>query len=83
MAAAHQVLVTYVPNAVGRNARFSSVSHPAPGVWRPTPPTFTPILDPWLAAVTPLLVHSATQFEPPPPPTLTSPAQNIRAFAEV
>jgi hypothetical protein len=37
---------------------------------------------PWLGFVTPLLVHSATQFAPPPPPALTS-ARYARDFAEV
>ena len=37
---------------------------------------------PWLGFVTPLLVHSATQFAPPAPPTLTS-VRYTRDFAEV
>ena len=37
---------------------------------------------PWLGFVTPLLVHSATQFAPPAPPALTS-ARYSRDFAEV
>ena len=37
---------------------------------------------PWLGFVTPLLVHSATQFAPPAPPALTS-ARHTRDFAEV
>jgi len=40
------------------------------------------MLDPWLGFVTPLLVRSATQFGPPPPPTLTS-ALYTRDFKEV
>jgi hypothetical protein len=66
----------------GRDAPVFFTAAPAPGVWRPTPPTFTPMLNPWLGAVTPLLVNSATQFAPPPPPSLTSPAY-ARDFAEV
>jgi hypothetical protein len=56
----------------GRNADIKFTQEPAPGVWRPTPPGSTDMLDPWLAFVTPLLVRSATQFAPPPPPALTS-----------
>ncbi len=123
VAAAHQVLVTYVPSARttldadytsslaqlpdgtakvrgiafgtraadslirlrahdGRNAPVSFNRPPAPGVWRPTPPAFLPMSVPWLAFVTPLLVRSATQFAPPPPPTLTS-ARYTRDFNEV
>jgi hypothetical protein len=55
---------------------------PAPGVWRPTPPAFAPMAVPWLGGVTPLLVRSATQFAPPPPPALTS-ERYTRDFAEV
>jgi len=66
----------------GRNAPVLFNQLPAPGVWRPTLPTFTPMLDPWLGGVKPLLVRSATQFAPPPPPSLTS-RTYTRDFAEV
>ena len=66
----------------GRNAPVLFTRPPGPGVWRPTPPTFTPMLDPWLGGVTPLLVHSADQFAPPPPTSLTSPTYT-RDFNEV
>ena len=123
VAAAHEVLVTYVPSAQatldadyaaslvqipdgraktqgiafgtraagslirlrahdGRNAPIFFTQPPAPGVWRPTPPLFLPMSAPWLAFVTPLLVHSATQFGPPGPPALTS-ARYTRDFNEV
>jgi hypothetical protein len=124
VAAAHQILVTYVPSAQatldadyaaslaqipngkaktqgiafgtlaadhlirqraydGRNADIQFTQPPAPGVWRPTPPLFLPMSAPWLGFVTPLLVHSATQFGPPhPPPALTS-ARYTRDFNEV
>ena len=122
-AAAHQILVTYVPSAQaaldadyaaslaqlpdgtaktdgiafgnraagnlirlrahdGRNAPILFTRPPAPGVWRPTPPAFLPMSAPWLAFVTPLLVHSAVQFAPPGPPALTS-ARYTRDFTEV
>ena len=123
IAAAHKVLVTYVPSAQadldaryaaslaqipdgtaktqgiafgaraadslielrahdGRNAPIVFTQPPAPGVWRPTPPALLPMSAPWLGFVTPLLVHSATQFAPPAPPALTS-ARYTRDFAEV
>ena len=123
VAAAHQVLVTYVPSAQdtldadyatslaqipdgmaktqgiafgtraaddlirqrahdGRNADIQFTQPPAPGVWRPTPPQFLPMSAPWLGFVTPLLVNSATQFAPAPPPALTS-ARYTRDFNEV
>jgi hypothetical protein len=123
VAAAHKVLVTYVPAAQatldaayaaslaqihdgtaktkglafgiraaeslirlrandGRNAPIFFTQPEAPGVWRPTPPGL-PMSAPWLGFVTPLLVHSPTQFGPRhPPPALTS-ARYARDFAEV
>jgi hypothetical protein len=123
VAAAHKVLVTYVPSAQatldaayaaslaqlpdgkaktrgiafgtraadnlirlrandGRNANILFTQPPAPGVWRPTPPGFAPMVTPWMGFVTPLLVHSPTQFAPPSPPALTS-ARYTRDFNEV
>jgi hypothetical protein len=66
----------------GRNAPVFFTKPAAPGVWRPTPPAFASMAVPWLGGVTPLLVHSATQFAPPSPPTLTS-RRYTRDFAEV
>jgi hypothetical protein len=66
----------------GRNAPILFTQPPAPGVWRPTPPGFAPMITPWMGFVTPLLVRSPTQFAPPPPPTLTS-ARYTRDFNEV
>jgi hypothetical protein len=42
------------------------------GVWRPTPPTGTPMVTPWLGAVPPFTLKSGDQFRPGPPPPLTS-----------
>jgi hypothetical protein len=66
----------------GRNAPIVFTQPPAPGVWRPTPPGFAPMVDPWMGFVTPLLVRSATQFAPPAPPALTS-DRYTRDFNEV
>jgi len=66
----------------GRNAPILFTKPAAPGVWRPTPPAFAPMVDPWMGFVTPLLVRSATQFAPPPPPALTS-HRYARDFIEV
>ena len=66
----------------GRNAPILFTQPAGPGVWRPTPSAFMPMSAPWLGFVTPLLVHSATQFGPRrPPPALTS-ARYTRDFAE-
>jgi hypothetical protein len=67
----------------GRNAPVFFTQPPAPGVWRPTPPAFTPMAVPWMGSVTPLLLRSGAQFgEPGPPPALTS-HRYTRDFNEV
>lgn len=55
---------------------------PAPGVWRPTPPTLTPFFDPWLAELEPFTMRSSSQFRPEPPPGLKSDTYT-REFREV
>jgi hypothetical protein len=56
----------------GRDAPIQFTQPPAPGVWRPTPPAFAPMVAPYLAFVRPLFLSSPTQFMPGPPPALTS-----------
>ena len=45
---------------------------PFPGWWEPTPPGFSGALLTFYPSVTPFGILTATQFLPPPPPTLTS-----------
>jgi hypothetical protein len=66
----------------GRDAPFAPLPPPAAGVWRPTPPALAPMASPWLGAVTPLALRAGDQFDPGPPPTLTS-AQYTADFLEV
>jgi hypothetical protein len=123
VAAAHKVLVTYVPSAQaaldaayaaslaqlpdgraktrgitygtrvadslirlrandGRSAPIKFAEPPAPGIWRPTRRCSRRWSTPWMGFVTPLLVHSPTQFAPRDPPKLTS-ARYTRDFNEV
>lgn len=53
-----------------------------PGVWVPTPPAFSPPLEPGWGRVAPYLLRSGSRFRPPPPPALTS-ARYARDFQEV
>ncbi|MGI9165689.1 MAG: vanadium-dependent haloperoxidase [Pyrinomonadaceae bacterium] len=53
-----------------------------PGVWRPTPPAFAPMLAPWLGNVTPFTLTSPSQFLAPPPPGLNTGAYT-RDYNEV
>nr|MBA2552725.1 vanadium-dependent haloperoxidase [Geodermatophilaceae bacterium] len=61
----------------GRHATVTLDVEPAPGVWRPTPPAFAPMLAPELGFVTPLLLDSATQFPPPGPDAIESAAYAV------
>jgi hypothetical protein len=56
----------------GRNGSLTFDTPPAPGVWRPTPPTFTPFFEPWLSQVRPMMLLSPSQLRPPPEPPMTS-----------
>jgi hypothetical protein len=53
-----------------------------PGVWRPTPPAFAPMLAPWMANVTPFTLTRPSQFRAQPPPALTS-REYARDYNEV
>ena len=66
----------------GRDAAITLNVTPTPGVWRPTPPAFAPMLAPWLGFVRPLLLASPTQLPLPGPDRLTSTAYT-RDFDEV
>jgi hypothetical protein len=66
----------------GRDANITLDVTPAPGVWRPTPPAFAPMLAPWLGFVRPLLLASPTQLPLAGPDPLTSTAY-ARDFDEV
>ena len=66
----------------GRDAAITLDVTPGPGVWRPTPPAFAPMLAPWLGFVRPLLLDSPTQLPLAGPDRLTS-AAYARDFNEV
>jgi hypothetical protein len=54
------------------NAPFE-VPAPAPGVWQPTPPSFTPPQQAGNRLARPFLLARADQFRLPPPPAVDSP----------
>jgi hypothetical protein len=58
----------------GRDAAITLAVPPGPGVWRPTPPAFAPMLAPWLGFVRPLLLDSPTQLPLAGPDPFTSAA---------
>lgn len=56
----------------GRNAPITLDVAPAPGVWRPTPPAFAPMLVPWLGFMKPLSLRGPEQIRLAGPRDLTS-----------
>ena len=69
---AEQTLISRVTD--GANAVVNYTPGTAPGDWRPAPPAFAPAQTPQWPDVTPFALHSGSQFRPPPPPALGSPA---------
>jgi hypothetical protein len=66
----------------GRDAPITLDVDPAPGVWRPTPDAFAPMLGAWLGFVQPLALKSPTQIRLPGPHALSTESY-ARDFAEV
>jgi hypothetical protein len=67
------------------DGKFGDVTYDepeAPGVWRPTPPTFTPFFGPWLSKLEPFIIKSPSRFRPDPPPGLKS-DRYTREYREV
>ena len=56
----------------GSNAKVNYVPGTGPGDWVPTPPAYAPAVDPQWGNVTPFALASSSQFQPPPPPAITS-----------
>jgi hypothetical protein len=55
---------------------------PVPGVWRPTPPAFSPAIEPQMQNVTPFTLRARDQFEVEPPPGLLT-DRYARDYTEV
>jgi PAP2 superfamily len=56
----------------GSSVKVNYVPGTGPGDWVPTPPAYAPAVDPQWGNVTPFALASASQFQPPPPPAITS-----------
>jgi len=88
LAAANEVIYdrTTGPNPDGRMTPIATTSSfptlpPGPGVWRLTPPYAAP-QTPWVANVRPFILHSAAQFLPGPPPSLSS-SEWVQAYDQI
>jgi hypothetical protein len=55
---------------------------PGPGVWRLVPSAYAPAQTPWMANVRPFGLKRPNQFQPAPPPSLSSPRW-VAAFDEI
>jgi hypothetical protein len=66
---------------IGSTSPFPTLP-PGPGVWRLTPSAYAAPQTPWMASVRPFLLKRPGQFQPAPPPSLSSP-QWVAAFNEV
>jgi membrane-associated phospholipid phosphatase len=56
----------------GSNVKVNYVPGTGPGDWVPTPPAYASAVDPQWGNVTPFALTGASQFQPPPPPAITS-----------
>jgi hypothetical protein len=67
------------------DGRFAPIVFDVPlaaGVWRPTPPAMAPFFGPWLGQVDPFVLSSPSQFDPGPPPPISS-SLYVKEFEEV
>jgi hypothetical protein len=80
--AAEHLIELRVGDGRGASIPFSPPDPNAPGVWRPTPPANAPFFGTWLGFVKPMLLDSATQFRPGPPPAIDSDLY-VEEFEEV
>ena len=67
---ANQILASRAND--GSNVTVQYVPGTGPDSWVPTPPAYKPAVDPQWGAVTPFALSSGSQFQPPPPPSITS-----------
>ncbi|MEO5562722.1 MAG: vanadium-dependent haloperoxidase [Chitinophagaceae bacterium] len=60
-----------------------NVKNDVPGRWIPTPPAYTEAMEPNWSAIRTLVLDSANQFVPPPPPTFDMTDKNSKYYNEV
>ena len=60
-----------------------NVQNNVPGRWIPTPPAYTEAMEPNWREIRPLVIDSAGQFLPPPPPAFDMTNKNSKYYEEV
>ena len=60
-----------------------NVKNDVPGRWIPTPPAYTEAMEPNWNKIRPLVIDSASQFRPPPPPVFNMTDKNSQYYKEV
>ena len=77
---ANQTLANRANDGANASATFAGSS--VDGLWRPTPPTFSPAVDPQFVQVTPFEIASPSAYRPSSPPAVGSAAYDT-ALAQV
>jgi hypothetical protein len=70
--AAIQIIAMRANDGSGASIPYTYPVAPVAGVWIPTPPAFAAPITPWMGKMVPFTMHSASQFLPDPPPSLSS-----------
>ncbi|MBI1344424.1 MAG: phosphoesterase PA-phosphatase [Terrimonas sp.] len=60
-----------------------NVMNDVPGRWVPTPPAYTEAMEPNWREIRPLVIDSANQFVPPPPPAFNITDKNSKYYYEL
>jgi membrane-associated phospholipid phosphatase len=68
----NQILAMRADDGSNVKVSYNPPVGPGPGYWVPTPPTYTPAVDPQWGHVTLFALPSVSLFQPPPPPAITS-----------
>jgi membrane-associated phospholipid phosphatase len=69
---ANQILAMRANDGSNVKVPYNSPVGPGPGYWVPTPPAYAKAVDPQWGNMTLFALPSVSQFQPPPPPAITS-----------
>ena len=69
---ANQILAMRANDGSNVKVPYNPPVGPGPGYWVPTPPAYAKAVDPQWGNMTLFALPSVSQFQPPPPPAITS-----------